>query len=220
MDTVWLNDSIATTARRIQQDLSMKDRVLKNCSSVLLQSDGSFGFQERAVITETGNWTAPAGVTKLRLILVGNGDDGANGQDGTWDAAGADGADGSGGRVLSITIDINPQQAFAVSFGDVTTFGAYSTANGVVYPNGYTDVASGESYARTGVRNPLPGYGDGGAGGAGGIKGNQHSEIRYDKDGKPSGSYTVIDNYPGEGQPGRLGVSGCVIVYWDKEAIG
>lgn len=44
------------------------------------------------------------------------------------------------------------------------------------YANGYTDVRSGESYGRNGVKNPIPGSGNGGIRGIGGVKGNTHKE--------------------------------------------
>lgn len=251
VDTVWLNESVAATARRIQQDLSFSDGVLQNCVSTLLQADGSFLFENRATIKESGTWTAPEGVTQLRVILVGKGGNGGAGTNGTWDSAGTDGADGLGGKVWAGTISINPQQQFTVTIGDDTVFGQYSSANGRVYEYGYTDIASGDSFARTGVASPVVGSGDGGAGGAGGVKGNQHTETIYVQDstskaarasGEAGGSgntgpggggnrpgggstgssarpvtITVIDNYPGTGQPGVNGVPGCVVVYWDKE---
>lgn len=230
VDTVWLDESSATTARRIQQDLSFQNGVLMNCKSTLLQADGAFLFSERAVITSAGSWTAPVGVKKLRLILVEKGKDGEDGTDGTWDEAGEKGADGSGGLVWSGSVDINEQQVFQVAFGEHTTFGQYSSANGAVYQYGYTDIQSGESYGRTGVKNPLPGSGDGGAGGAGGKKGNRHVETvkDYTVNGTIEDNFTgvyiekeveVIDNTPGDGQPGVKGASGCVVVYWDKEAV-
>lgn len=216
VDTLWLNESTATTARRIQQDLSLTDGVLVNASSVLLQADGSFLFEDRAVIMKSGTWTAPAGVGQLRVILVGKGQDGTDGQDGSFESAGADGADGLGGKVWADTIDINPQQQFTVSIGDETSFGPYSSANGRVYEYGYTDVASGNSYGRTGVQNPIPGSGDGGAGGAGGSQGARHREISYGPDGKPNGSHMIVDVEPGQGRPGKAGATGCAVVYWDK----
>lgn len=229
VDTVWLDESSATTARRIQQDLSFQSGVLMNCKSTLLQSDGFFLFENRAVITEDGSWTAPAGVSKLRVILVGKGKDGTDGTDGTWEEAGVSGVDGSGGLVWSDTISINEQQVFQVSFGAHTVFGQYSSANGSVFRYGYTDIQSGESYGRTGVKKPLPGSGDGGAGGAGGAKGNKHTETvkDYTVNGTIEDNFTgvyiekevvVVDNYPGDGKPGVKGASGCVVVYWDKEA--
>ena len=217
VDTIWLDESQATTARRMMQTFKIQDGALQGCQSRLLQADGSFLFQARAVITKSGSWTAPAGVTALRLILVGKGEDGTAGTDGTWDEAGVDGVDGIGGLVWAGTVSINPQQSFSVQIGDNSVFGQYSSANGSRFPFGYTDIASGDSFARTGVQKPVPGSGDGGAKGLGGIKGNRHREPSYDLDGNPVGSHWEIDNYPGEGTAGQAGVSGCVVIYWDKE---
>lgn len=222
VDTVWLNESQATTARRIQQDLSLTDGVLQNVQSILLQADGSFLFESREVITESGTWTAPSGVNQLRVICVGKGENGTDGTDGSWTEAGVAGTDGTGGKVWSGTININEQQQFTVTIGAESVFGQYSSANGQTYQYGYTDVASGDSFARTGVQNPIPGSGDGGAGGKAGVKGNQHTEtIRgTDDEGNPTTDWvTVIDNYPTEGTPGVDGVLGCVVVYWDKEDV-
>lgn len=227
VDTVWLDESGATTARRIQQDLSFQSGVLMNCKSTLLQADGFTLFENREVITVNGPWTAPAGVSQLRVVLVGKGKDGTDGTDGTWEKSGVSGTDGNGGLVWSGTININEQQVFQVSIGENTVFGQYSSANGSVFRYGYTDIQSGESYARTGVKNPLPGSGDGGAGGAGGVKGNKHMETikDYTVNGTIEDNFTgvyiekdveVVDNYPGDGQPGASGATGCVVVYWDK----
>ena len=225
VDTIWLDESSATTGRRIQQTFSISDGVLRNCGSVFLQADGAFLYEGRAVITASGQWTAPAGATQLRLILVGGGAGGQPGTDGTWDSAGAEGAAGQGGYVWAGTIPINPQQTFSVTIGQggaqgqagtATTFGEYSSANGQQYDPNYTDVASGDAFARDGVAAPAPNTGDGGAGGAGGVQGNRHEESFTFTGG--GGTRVVIDNYPGEGSPGIPGASGCVVVYWDKEA--
>lgn len=224
VDTVWLDEGNATTARRIQQDLSLSEGVLKDCASVLLQADGTFLYSGRAVITKSGTWKAPAEAgTTLRLILSGGGSGGRNGESGDWDGPGADGADGEGGLIWAGTIQINPEQEFSVKIGTggsageagtETTFGVYSSANGVRYPYGYTDIASGSSYARAGVSAPQSGTGDGGRGGKGGIKGNKHKEEYTFENG--AGIREVIDNYPGGGTPGTPGASGCAVVYWDK----
>ena len=237
VDVVWLNESSATTARRIQQDLSFSDGVLINCSSVLLQADGSFMYESREIITEAGTWTAPEGATHLRLILVGKGGDGEDGEDGSVytetvytdgsvgtseGSRGEDGADGQGGLVWTGTIDINPQQQFRVFFSGMNTiFGVYSSANGQRYPQGFSDVASGDSYARSGVAAPQPGSGDGGAGGKGGEPGYLRRTYipQYDDEGNPAGGrWKTLDEVdPEPGQPGVAGASGCVVVYWDKE---
>lgn len=220
VDTVWLDESSATTGRRMYQTFTFQGGVLQGCQSVLLQADGSFLFEETAVITQSGNWTAPAGVAQLRIILVGKGGDGTDGTDGSFSAPGEDGIDGAGGKVWAGTVNINPQQAFPITIGDETVMGQYSSANGQTYPNGYTDVASGNSYARTGVQAPKAGSGDGGAGGQGGTQGARHRETAYDKDGKPIGTRWEIDVYPGAGVSGVAGVSGCAVIYWDKPYSG
>lgn len=230
VDTVWLDESVATTGRRIEQSFNFSNGVLSNCKSVLLQADGSFLYQNRAVITESGTWTAPSGVTSLRVILVGKGSNGTDGTDGTWDDAGSDGVDGLGGKVWSGTIGINDGQTFSVSIGDDTVFGNYSSANGHVYEYGYTDIAYGDSFARTGVQSPIPGTGDGGAKGIGGVKGNKRTELGKETikvENPETGEMeettvttlrTVIDNYPGKGTKGVNGVIGCAVIYWDKDA--
>ena len=239
VDTVWLDETSATTARRMKQIFRMNDGVLQGCQSTLLQADGSFLFEECQVITEDGTWTAPAGVTQLRVILVGGGAGGVSGTDGSYNKAGTDGADGAGGFVWADTININNGQQFFVSIGQggaegavggVTTFGVYSSANGAAYPLGYTDIASGNSYGRTGVKAPGANSGDGRKGGQGGRKGNRHYEKVKDytcngtlPDDPSNGVYIekvveVIDNKPGKGTAAAKGASGCVVVYWDKEA--
>lgn len=230
VDTVWLDESVATTGRRMEQSFNFSNGVLTNCKSVLLQADGSFLYQNRAVITESGTWTAPSGVTSLRVILVGKGSNGTDGTDGTWDEAGSDGIDGLGGKVWSGTISINDGQTFSVSIGDDTVFGNYSSANGRVYEYGYTDIAYGDSFARTGVKSPIPGTGDGGAKGIGGVKGNKRTEFGKETtkvENPETGEMeettvttlrTVIDNYPGKGTKGVNGVIGCAVIYWDKDA--
>lgn len=217
VETVWLDESQATTARLTMQTFQFSGGVMQGCQSQLLQADGSFLYQGREIITTPGTWKAPAGKKSLRVILVGKGGDGTRGQDGTWNAAGADGVDGLGGLVWAGTININEGQEFQVAFGTDTTFGAYSSANGKRYDNGYTDVASGDSFARTGVAKPRAGTGDGGAKGTGGTQGRRHRETSCDLDGNPSGSYWEIDAYPGIGTNGKSGALGCVVVYWDKE---
>lgn len=222
VDTVWLNESSATTGRRIMQTFGFQDGVLRGCKTTLLQADGSFLYEKRTVITKSGTWTAPAGVTSLRLIVVGPGTDGTNGEDGDWDYTGQDGVDGLGALVWAGTVNINAGQSFAVTIDDTgTTFGAYSSENGKRYPYGYTDVASGDSFARSGVPAPLPGSGDGGKGGRGGSAGRKHQERKYENTpvgNLPAGYVTVVDSYPGKGTPGSKGARGCVVIYWDKEA--
>lgn len=215
VETVWLDESQATTARLTMQTFQFSNGVMQGCQSQLLQADGSFLHQGREVITTPGTWKAPAGKKSLRVILVGKGGDGTRGEDGSWHADGADGVDGLGGLVWAGTININEGQEFPVAFGPDTTFGAYSSANGKRYENGYTDVASGDSFARTGVAKPKAGTGDGGAGGKGGEQGRRQ-KITWEDEGGFSHSYWKIYSYPGVGADGAMGASGCAVVYYSK----
>lgn len=236
VDTVYLDESSATTARRISQTFVISDGVMQGCRSKLLQADGSYLYQTREVLTASGSWTAPDGVTSLRLILVGGGSGGTDGTDGTWDDNGVDGSPGLGGLIWSGTVSINAGQTFAVTIGTggakgqagtATTLGSYTSAEGKRYSPSYTDVASGDAYGRAGVGAPLAGSGDGGKAGTGGKKGNKRTvEVRdYTCNGtlpnNTSGVYirkeaTVVDNYPTDGTPGVAGASGCVVIYYDK----
>ena len=187
-------------------------------------------YEKREVITEPGIWTAPPGATSLRLILVGKGEDGGHGEPGTMGKAesedgcgeavtggyGADGEDGAGGRVWTGKIGINPQQQFQISFsGPDTIFGTYSSANGVQYPTGFSDVASGDVYGRSGVEKPIPGSGDGGAGGRGGAPG--YGVYKHNTwQGGGSVTFKVLVD-PEPGKPGAAGAQGCAVIYWDKE---
>lgn len=226
VDTVWLNEGQATTGRRIYQTFNIQEGVLQSCQSTLLQADGSFLYQNRVQITKSGQFSFPAGVTSARLILVGKGGDGQDGADGggspiSGQVPGADGADGLGGLVWYGTINFNDGQSFDVTIGEDTIFGVYSSANGQVFANGYTDIANGETYARTGVSSPRAGSGDGGKGGQGGSGGMWHSESRpiYNEKGEQIGWHfePVVDVEPGKGTPGYDGAYGCVIAYYDKE---
>lgn len=215
VETVWLDESSATTARLTMQTFQFSNGVMQGCQSQLLQADGSFLYQGREVITTPGTWKAPAGKKSLRVILVGKGGDGTRGEDGSWHADGADGVDGLGGLVWAGTININEGQEFPVSFGTDTTFGAYSSANGKRYENGYTDVASGDSFARTGVAKPRAGTGDGGIRGAGGEQGVREKKTKTDQSGA-SQVYYEVHRYPGLGSPGKVGALGCVVIYYEK----
>lgn len=59
VDTVWLDESQATTGRRQVQTFQFVNGVLQGCQSTILQADGSYLYEERAVITQSGTWMAP-----------------------------------------------------------------------------------------------------------------------------------------------------------------
>lgn len=241
VDTIWLDESSATTARRKAQSFSISNHVLQGCGSTLLQADGSYLFQEFAVITENGKWKAPANVknNQLRVVIGSGGQGGSRGQDGYIRRSvtdnkveagyGEKGIDGKGGKVWFGVININQEQEFEVTLGKggapsdtygvpgeiggETTFGQHSSENGEIYPYGYTDIANGQSFARTGVQRPVNGTGDGGSGGAGGDPGVGYL---YQEDGDIGYRFELVEE-PGPGHPGVRGADGFVMVTWDKE---
>lgn len=208
VDSVEITPSDATAGRRIKQSFELVNGVLAGCSSTLLQADGFVLYEQSQKITVSGSWTVPSGVSSVRLVLVGHGADGTDGTDGTWRRAGEDGVNGDGGKVWTGTVSVTAGQSIAVTIGSVnTTFGSYSSANGTIYPTGYTDLNSGDVYGRSGVSAPLAGTGDGGAGGAGGWQGVRERN--------PEGGW-YYNLMPGEGQPGAAGATGCCVIYWDR----
>lgn len=244
VDSIWLDESQATSARRVSQTFNIQDGVLQGCQSKFIQPDGSYLYDAYETISESGSWTAPAGVTRLRVVIGQGGQGGARGYDGTIGGSGnipgsgvtaeygETGLNGSGGKVWFGIIEINPQQVFTVHLGaggaasdtpgvpgaegEETTFGAYSSAGGQLYDNGYTDIANGQVFARTGVKAPLPGTADGGAGGQGGEPGQGHWEQLFWPDGRPRGWDFYVTKRPGKGKPGVAGATGFVMVTWDR----
>lgn len=236
VDTIWLDESNAATARRMSQTFQIQNGVLQNCRSTLLQADGSYLWEEFAVIRASGTFTAPPGVHRLRIVLGQGGQGGGYGEDGyiklVWvdlvRGYGAPGQDGQGGAIWYGVIDCNEGQEFNVvlgrggaaatkagvpgELGEHTTFGMYSSENGRIYENGYTDIANGQAFARTGVPTPLPGTGDGGKGGAGGDPGVGR---KYKNEGDIGYRYEIIKQ-GGPGHPGVAGATGFAMVTWEK----
>jgi len=235
VDTIWLDESSAASARRMSQTFQIRDGVLRNCKSTLLQASGLSLYTEYAVLTGSGVFTVPDGVTVLRVILVGGGHGGAKGDPGVPASHderraypseyGQPGAGGSGGKIWTGTVMVNPGDRIEYASGagggpaqdgGNTIFSGYSSSAGTVYPNGYTELITGTTYARTGVAAPSPGSGDGGAGGAGGKPETGYWIMDLSKYGD---LITYVPGEPvGEGEPGAAGGSGCVVVFWTKQA--
>ena len=195
VDTIWISQSEAKTGRRMEQSFKITNGVLKNNRNVWLQPDGSFLFEERRVLAGSGSFHIPAGVTEIRLLVVGGGQGGMHGEDGDYNRESAPGADGHGGRIWSGVVNVNPDTDYAYSCGiggkasvtygvpgeegTETVFGVYSSAGGQIYSPSFTDLASGSAYGRPGVQKPASGTGDGGAGGEAGLPGISYRQESY-----------------------------------------
>lgn len=238
VDTVWLDESSATTGRRMEQSFTFSNGVLRGCKSVLLQADGSFLFQNRVVFTESGVFHTGPNQTQARIILSQGGQGGARGGDGYIYETGTfggkiavgygdPGLDGSGGKIWSGVVNVNPNTDYTVVIGKggkasavtgvpgeeggETTFGVYSSANGKVYSPSFTDLASGDAFGRTGVAVPKLGTGDGGKGGDGGEPGIGYirTYIHHPNPEKPEVANEVTELVViREGGPGQPGKDG------------
>lgn len=245
VDVIWLDEKSATCARRIMQDLSYSGGVLRNCKSTLIRGGQNvFSYSESMEFTENGRFAVPDDVWRIRMLLVGHGGPGTPGQPGRWvntlnqwmgeflfpqdptGGYGANGSSGGGGKVLDLTIDVNPGQVFEVTVDRETTFGRYSSADGQSYPRGYVDITTGKVYGGGG------GPGSGGSGGQGGLPGYwyykgvwvyDHGHVGVIPGDDSPGRWVqveVIERYP-TGPTGEVsdGLPGCAIVFWEPPEV-
>lgn len=129
------------------------------------------GFENYALLTGSGEWTVPEGVTKIRVIIVGAGGGGKKGGNGTAPSSrttglpavvgqgGKGGEGGEGGLILEINLSVTPGQPFSYACGGggtsdndggVTSFGGYSSSMGRRYPYGYSEPKTGLVLGRKG----------------------------------------------------------------------
>ena len=224
--TLALDDTNGASARLIEQTLDYNSGVLAGCRATLIQPEGYDAYTDGDLLTESGTWTVPAGVSVLQVILVGGGGAGENGGNGDEMQDGMDGYDGHGGRVYATGLNVQPGQVISVTIGQggrkwgdtpgVTTFGRLTSEAGREYSPSYTDIRSASSYGRAGVRNPKAGSGDGGKGGKGGARGHMHLVKDKDDHGFVS-EHEVWDKAPGKGEKGKPGASGCVRIYYRRQ---
>ncbi len=164
--------------------------LLKSRTSALVgflppQPETTEYYDERVVLTGSGNWPVPEGARGLKAILIQAGGGGYSGENGD-DAAtpehtanygayknggqangGAGGLPGVCGKILQIDVNIQDQSFIPYSCGaggtggsavrgeasqagadgGHTTFGDYSSKDGVISNAGYVDPITGEVYA-------------------------------------------------------------------------
>ena len=150
-------------------------------------------YTQMVKIQQDGQWTVPDGVTLIRVVVIGGGDGGSAGQPGAdgkgggyyegnvtpkpygeSGVGGAPGTPGSGGKILVLTLNVQPGQIFQCSIGpggsagtpeaapglgQSTTFGPYSSEQGTASLTGYLGLLDSVVYAAPGEAG-VPG-GDG-----------------------------------------------------------
>ena len=132
-----------TAARVVENRLTLANGVMTNVPAKLLQADGANLYTDYIIITESGTYTMPAGITDVTIVLIGGGDGGTGGPSGAviGDAYGATGRNGGlGGKVYTAPITINDGQSYTVNIGRGGNGGA-----GGHFPQGYepASVANG-----------------------------------------------------------------------------
>ena len=176
-------------------------------------------YNHRELLSGSGAWTVPAGVTSLRVILIGGGKRGTQGDSGesvmvssrSWpnsksfsspDASagkgGEGGQGGSGGNILDFTLDVTPGMiiSFSAGLGETeeisatdSVFGSETSQNGSPSENGWTDITTGEIFG-------MPGK-NGVKGGDGGAEGESGENVGDFIGGSPSRADTGILRYSG-----------------------
>lgn len=204
------------SARRQKQQLKFSDCVMLETPSWLVQAGWQYQYKERLEFAENTTWTVPEGVSKIRLVLIGQGEDGEAGGDGSYSSDGEPGAGGAGGLVWIGDIGVTEGGIYAVNIGSDSTFGtAYTSAKGKRFAGGWGDIYSGKVYAASGTDGPErcksvtsgadgePGSGCGGQGGGGGRQGARAW----------NGEKWVYKRHKVDGGAGGKGATGCVIIY-------
>lgn len=134
-------------------------------------------YQHVVIITADQTFTVPAECRgKIRAVLIGGGDGGLMGENGSDGGStttdfgepgegGAPGTPGSGGNIFVITLAVPVGQTFAAKIGSpgigqtteseatkggATTFGPYSSANGLPSEDGYVDLINRTVYGARG----------------------------------------------------------------------
>lgn len=122
IDTVATAFGTTISARRYKHQLKLVDGVMRNLPSYLIQTDTDKHYDHKVVLTGSGTWKAPTGVTEIYVQIVGGGDGGDGGGGGAYLHSDEEynpvpGSAGKGGLVYIATLSINSGQSFAYSCG-------------------------------------------------------------------------------------------------------
>ena len=139
---------------------------------------GGGGFNNVAVITSNGNWTVPANVTEIHLVLIGGGQGGQggkngaagtagtsvtsqagqtkNGANGVGGAGGAAGVGGHGGKVFSALYQVTPGASLSASIGAGGSGGAVGGSYG---SEGGDTTVSGGGISASSANGAIPAEG-------------------------------------------------------------
>ena len=124
----------AATIKRFDTTMSAANKAKAEFLVGFVPQGTISGFKNHVLLTGSGSYTIPTGVTKIRIILVGAGSGGSGGRKGqnggdaqfTEDeflgvgdggSGGAAGKAGTGGRIFEISLDVSGGQVFSYTCG-------------------------------------------------------------------------------------------------------
>ena len=164
--TVAVSAGVVTAGGVVYTDGTKEANTGAGTSGQFLQSAGSGapvwatpagGFSNIQVFTSSGTFTVPAGITKVKVTVVGGGA-GATNYSATF---GSSGGGGAGGTAIKIISGLTPGGTVSVTVG---TGGAAGTGGGTSSFGAYCS-ATGGSTGSVGSSNNKPGVGGTGSSG-------------------------------------------------------
>lgn len=173
----------ATSGIISKMNITMSGKSKADCTIVKGYTPSDFGnnYENVDIITTDGTWVVPAGVDRIRIVLIGGGQAGQRGRNGSSASEGSYGrggmgsAGGNGGSVwlmdfdnptdVSVTLGAGGASNGAYGTATTATMGGntYSSADGAPTPTGYREILNNVIYATKGA-NGINGE-DGGSGG-------------------------------------------------------
>ena len=124
IEVVEIYPNILTAARVIEQRLTLANGVMTNVPMGMLQADGASLYTDYILITESGTYTMPAGITEVTVVLIGGGDGGYGGDAGGFYRWRPGGLGGLGGKIYTTPVTINDGQSVDVVIGQGGAGGA------------------------------------------------------------------------------------------------
>ena len=118
-------------------------------------------YTARQIVTATGTWTVPAGVTHIRVVLIGGGRSGAGGASGqtalgagegtVGGVGGSAGAGGAAGKIYAVSLDVQPGDVLqlVIGSGGVGGAGGVSSEDAADPPTPGEDGADGGATTMT-----------------------------------------------------------------------
>lgn len=167
----YTRESVSATVKNMDIELGQTESRANTEFLVGYEPSGIIpGFEHYAVLTGTGTWEVPEGVTTIRVIAADpglQGETGKIGESGSTYAGGVGGdagLGGAGGKIFEINLTVTPGTTKSYSCGEHTIFDGLSAELGRSYPYGYYEPKSVLTIGAKGANGLDGGAGSGSAG--------------------------------------------------------